>query len=406
MNRSILFLTLLVATSASHAAGLLPATANDLVPDQLSTLRPKAAASLPSEEVHYAWRLQSDATLAAQAPHQAESREFWADHDATAWQSGVRVHTTRPGALLRISPLATTRAPLQPADLIVERNGRQYGNASALASVASADDLAAGAAPFPAGTTAFRLDASLGAGEFVLRAPAASGGYLLHVFEPDSSDVLKLQATRDSHLAGQSLNLRAQFERSGRLQSLDRVAGVLTAPDGRSFDLAFRRQFDGSYSASLPAPSAADMGGPVLWEVHAFGAKGEILRDAKTAVAISNPVARLSGQIEQLPSRAVGTNVILQIGVETAVGSRYQLTGTLWGTDARGQLVPVATAQSAKGLAGNGSMELRFLDEAIGPSHVRAPFELRDLRLLNQADMGLLERRETAWRSPDSGSDK
>ena len=404
MTRSILFLTLLSLTSGAAAGQLLPAGSQDLVPQRLSATQPKAVRALPSEELHYAWALEADASLSTTAPHTAESREFWADHDSADWQSGIRIHTTQPGALVRISPIGTQRSALQPSELIVERDGRRYGNASALSSVASASDLADGAAPFPEGTTAFRLNASLGAGAFTLQAPMADGRYLIHVFEPDSNAVLKLQSGRDAQLAGDALTIRAQFEESGRTTQLDRLVGVLTAPDGRSVDLAFDRQRDGSYLASVPAPTAADVGGPVPWEVHAFGAKGEVLRDAKTAVGITNPVARLSGSVEHLPVRAHGNNVVLRFGVEAASAGRYQLTGTLWGTNATGQLVPVATAQSAKMLNGNDGIELQFLDAVIGPAAVRAPYELRDLRLQNQADMGLLERRELAWRS-DTSSD-
>jgi hypothetical protein len=402
MKHSILTLALFTLSLQTHAAGLLPASSNDLVASRLSNDAVAAGRDLPSEELHYAWALEKSIALdTAATPFEAESREFWADHDADALQRGIRIHTTAPGALVRLSPIGNVRAPLQPADLVIERNGRLLANNSALVSVARPQDLAEGTAPFPEGSSAFRLDAALGAGEFILRAPTASDRYLVHVFEPDSNDVLKLQAATDTHLAGDSLNLRADFQRAGRSVAADRMAGVLTAPDGRSFELSFVRQRDGSYQANLPTPPAAAMGGPVLWQAHTFSSAGEILRDAKTAIAVTNPVARLNGQTEQLALRAHGTNVVVQFGIESAVSSRLQLTGTLWGTTTTGALVPVASAQTAKMVsAGNeGVLELRFMTDVVDPAGVRAPFEIRDLRLLNQADMGLLERRQRAWRS-------
>ena len=132
MTRSILFLTLLSLTSGAAAGQLLPAGGQDLVPQRLSATQPKAVRALPSEELHYAWALEADASLSTTAPHTAESREFWADHDAADWQSGIRIHTTQPGALVRISPIGGQRSALQPSELIVERDGRRYGNASAL----------------------------------------------------------------------------------------------------------------------------------------------------------------------------------------------------------------------------------------------------------------------------------
>jgi hypothetical protein len=409
MKHSILTLALFTLSLHSHAAGLLPAGQNDLVASRLSNVAVEAGRAMPSEELHYAWALEKAIALdAAAAPFQAESREFWADHDAEALQRGIRIHTTTPGALVRLSPIGSVRAPLQPADLVIERNGRLLANNSALVSVAKPQDLAEGTAPFPEGSSAFRFDAALGAGEFILRAPTASDRYLVHVFEPDSSDVLKLKATSDAHLAGGNLKLSAEFQRAGRRVAVERMGGVLTAPDGRSFDLNFTRQRDGSYQASLPAPPAAAMGGPVLWEVHTFSSAGKILRDAKTAIAVTNPVARLNGQTEQLALRAHGTNVVVQFGIESAVSSRLQLTGTLWGTEASGALVPVATAQTAKmvGVGNDGMLELRFMTDVVDPAGVRAPFEIRDLRLLNQADMGLLERRARAWSSAGVSIDR
>ncbi len=409
MIRSILTLAVLTLSLQAHANGLLPAGTNDLVADTLSNVAIDPGRAMPTEELHYAWPLDKGIALdVAAAPYQAESREFWADHDADALQRGIRIHTTTPAALVRLSPIGTVRAPLQPADLVIERNGRLLTNSSALVSVARPQDLAEGTAPFPEGSSAFRFDATLGAGEFILRAPTASDRYLVHVYEPASNDVLKLAAATDAHLAGGNLKLKADFQRSGRSVAVDRMAGVLTAPDGRSFELRFTRQRDGSHQASLPTPPAAAMGGPVLWEVHTFSSAGEVLRDAKTAIAVTNPVARLNGQTEQLALRAHGTNVVVRFGIESAVSSRLQLTGTLWGTAASGALVPVATAQTANRVdVGNeGMLELRFMTGVVDPAGVRAPFEIRDLRLLNQADMGLLERRERAWTSAGASIDR
>jgi len=41
---------------------------------------------------------------------------------------------------------------------------------------------------------------------------------------------------------------------------------------------------------------------------------------------------------------------------------------------------------------------LSFDQQTLGESQLRAPYEIRDLRLINQADMSLVERRERAAR--------
>ncbi len=383
--------------SGVSGAGMLNPDTGDLVATAVAKAAIAPEPIVENPELHYAWR--SSETSTEQSPFEAVSQEYWADYSADQLSAGIDIHTTAPGAVVRISPLQGTRHAVQPADLQVQRNGQLYANASGISSVASAEDIAAGLPAFPDNTSAFRLRAELGSGAFRLSAPVSDGRYLIHVYEPDSDQQLKLSAAADSHLSGQNLSLRASFESGGRVSAVDNINGVLTAPDGRSFELDYTLQRDGSYAANLPAPAAAASDGPIPWEVHTFSSSGEVLRDAKTAISITAPVARLSGAAHQLSLRAYGTNVVVQFGIDSGVSGRFQLTGTLWGTNEKGALVPVAVAQTAKDLSGveGDYLELRFLTDVVDPAKVRAPFEIRDLRLQNQADMGLLERRARAW---------
>ena len=69
----------------------------------------------------------------------------------------------------------------------------------------------------------------------------------------------------------------------------------------------------------------------------------------------------------------------------------------LYGTGTDGTLHAAALGQSAAWVGGNhGSIELGFDAASLGGLH--APFELRDLRLLDQASMALIERRERGLR--------
>ena len=57
------------------------------------------------------------------------------------------------------------------------------------------------------------------------------------------------------------------------------------------------------------------------------------------------------------------------------------------------QLPRDAVAHSAAYLAaGHGALELAFDRELVAASGLRAPFEVRDLRLIDQGNMGLLHR--------------
>ncbi len=103
--------------------------------------------------------------------------------------------------------------------------------------------------------------------------------------------------------------------------------------------------------------------------------------------------ARFSGSVDV--DRAGGLG--LRLGVESASASRYEARGVLYATAADGALRPVGIAHAAAWLeAGDGSLELTFDRTLLAESGLGAPFELRDLRLVDQVSMGLLHRQERA----------
>ena len=227
-----------------------------------------------------------------------------------------------------------------------------------------------------------------------MSAPNASGRYLVHVFEPKSTQVLSLRAVRDTIVAGESLTIRANFDGA----TPAKATGVLSAPDGHTQDLAFRFAEDGSLIATV-VPDPAHASGPALWEVHAFAegqnGKRRVLRDAKTAFAVAAPTARFTGAVDLTSTGRTGLE--FQLGLEAASASRYQASAVLYGRADDGTAKPIGYAQAAAWIErGNGVVALAFDNTTLAASKLAAPYELRDLRLVNQADMAVIERRELA----------
>lgn len=396
--------SLSLAALVTFAAGAFPAGAEageslhllarapyDLVATQLVGRKARLDTSnLDRAPVALSWPLDAAQALdAAPRAHVAESREYWIDASEADLQRGIRLALSAPGALVRLSPHGgDTRAAIAASDVQLRIEGRRLDNATAIRSAADVDALRAAGMDAPQGSLVLRLADVVGAGSLDLAVPTARGSYLVHVFEPDSALVLAIAADRDSIAGGDSLRIRANLEGA----ALDRLGGLVSAPDGTSQAVDFVRQKDGSYLAGV-TPDVAHAGGPGLWEVHAFGvASGPLAipRDAKTAFAVSLPVARLDGSV----TRVDASGIALSVGIEVAVASRYGVSGVLYGTGADGALHPAALAQSAAWLdAGHGRLELRYDTTAIA---LGAPWELRDLRLVNQADMSVQERRERA----------
>jgi hypothetical protein len=212
----------------------------------------------------------------------------------------------------------------------------------------------------------------------------------VHVFDPNSTVVLGFSADRDTVLVGSTITFRANI--AGR--ALKHASGLVAAPDGYSANLKFSRNADGSFSARF-APDAAHAIGPQLWEAHVFTAANEgklsVLRDAKTAFAVSAPTAHFAGAAE---SHSDASGVHATFDVEAGAASRFPLSGVLYGTGSDGVLRAVALGQSAAWLEpGKGRIGLSFDPDVVAASGLHTPFEVRDLRLVDQATMSLIERR-------------
>lgn len=378
---------------AADAARLLARTPQDLVAAQLiQPSRRMDVQSLDHAPVALSWPLDSAQALDVRPQvHTAQSREYWIDASESQMQNGVDLPLSAPGAIVRISP-HDADAAIAAGDVQVRVAGRRLDNAEAIRNAADTDALRAAGMDVPQGSVALRLSDAV-TGKTQLAVPTARGAYLVHVFEPASAVVFALAADRDGIAGGERVTFRATLAGA----TLDRIGGLVSAPDGASQNVDFARQSDGSYLGSV-TPDVAHASGPGLWEIHAFGmtaGKDAVPRDAKTAFAVSVPVARLDGSVARTAAR---DGVTLRIGVETTAASRYALSGVLYGTGTDSRLHPVAMAQSAAWLpAGHGSLELRYDAASLS---LAAPWEVRDLRLVNQADFSVQERRERAIALP------
>lgn len=390
MNKKLLSCALLFAlASTGQAASLLPAGNGDVQPSRL------VAAALPAGEferqaVSFAWALDPMAELSRPAPHLAESREYWTQVDAAELQRGVNIDTTAPGAVIRLSPV-DGRAAVDPSLLRVSKAGRNIAQPQSFQRTASAAQLRAAGMEVPDGSAVVQLAKEHGQGRFQLQLPKARDRYLVHVYEPESPYVLKAQAARGQLLAGDTLEVAAVMQRGARALPGGELQGQLVSPSGRSYPLVF-----GGGKARLTVPvEAADQ--PGLWEVQMFAGQvqdgASVQRDARTAVEITRPTARLGGGYA-FDAGALRFDLPVQVAAE----GRYELRGTLYATGRDGVSRPVSQAQAADWLRPG----QRRLSLAFGRGHVPtgygAPYELRFLELKDQTRMGTLETRELALR--------
>ena len=404
-NRTPLVLAALLAAATLQAA--TPIVIPDPAPGDLTPVTLVSAADLPQlvapsrEPVQFAWALPSGVIPdAAPRRHTATSRGYTLRVTSRELASGVTLHTTAPGAVVRINPVRTASTDelvaLDPSRVQVIPQGDRSGTGPGAIPLATAEQLAQAGVPFPEGSSAFRIDPGLGAGTFTLRAPdlggEASAPWVVAVVEPESPVTLELTADALAYLPGMRGTATAVLGLEGSPLTGTVFEARLVAPDGSSRPVAVTGKQDGTarIAFDLDRLDAAAQG---LWEIHltATGTFDGLTarRDVRTAFGYALPTARLTGE-GSLEMRDGG--VAVSIGVEAGAPGRYGVSAVLWGRGDDGALHPAAVAQSAAWLEpGIGSLELVFDADVIAASGLRAPWELQNLELRDQGRLGILE---------------
>lgn len=387
--RTILSLALLVAAGHASAADapMLPAGKHDQIPQRLAAVAaPKAAAE--RAPVRFSWALDPAAELAADPlPEAVESREYWQETDGATLQRGLAVATSAPGALIRVSPVAGAAA-VAADSLRITRAGQPVGALKRT----GAEQLQAAGLAVGDGTAAVQLAADAAPGAYAVQLAQARGRYVVHVFEPASEVRLLARLSRDHALAGGSGEIEVGLQRGDRALKAEGGA-LLVAPSGRSWPLALKAGGDGRLRGAVPLPADAADEPAGLWEVQVFAGDGTIQRDARTALAVAQPTARLDGAYA-FDARTLSFTLPLR----AASPGRYELRGTLYASNARRELRPVAIAHSAQWLDGGAARIALAFDRTQLPKGYGAPFELRQVELNDQSRLAPIERRQRAAR--------
>ena len=375
-----------LATAVASETRLLPAGGSDQVATRVVS-RPAPATPSEHAPVQFSWALDPTEALRQPEPFVVESREYWQTVNGAQLERGVDISTSAPGAVIRVSP-ARAGAAVDVDALRVTRGGR----AVALRRRTDGAQLRAAGMPVTERAGAVQLGDAAPAGRYQVQMPRARGQYVIHVYEPRSDVRLFAALGRDRLLAGGTGDIVVNLsDGDRRLQGLQ-AGGLLVAPSGESWPIRLRPGKDGMLRGKVAVPPDAGSQ-PGLWEVQVFAGNGNVQRDARTALAIAQPTARLGGDYAFDATR-------LQFALPVQVGSpgRYEARGTLYATAPGGALRPVSIAHSADWLApGKARLLLRF-DRAHLPAGYTAPFELRDLELNDQSRMAPIERRARAAR--------
>ena len=397
----LLVLPALSATAAEKAVRLAPLQDGDLAASELVQMMDKARPGLSRDDVSFTFPLIGDQAIDLRpATFEAASREYFVDVTADDLRRGASIHVTGKNAVVRINPAPTKdkgSAVIDPNGLVVRSDAGAFDKGAGMSLLVGAEDMAKAGAPFAEGTTAFRLSPAVGIGEIVIQAPALkaagvnSGRYQVHVFDVESPYILGLRAQGMDYLHGDTMTAEARLAGADKVLRLDDVAAYVTSPAGRAWPVKFSAN-GGSYLGQLPLDAIGKQEEGV-WELH-VATRGmvdghHVVRNARTAFGVHVPTAGLGGSVTLRDGEAG-----LQADFAVSVGSpgRYEVRGVLFGTDGAGNLRPVAVGHSAGWLAQDGNLSLSFDRALLDDAAVGAPFEIRDLRLMDQGRMGVLHR--------------
>lgn len=384
LARGLAVLTCLAAGAASAAPARLAAPGPDDLgaPAAIASDQPSTAPAGGPAQFTWAIDQASDELGERATPHVASSTGHVRTVSAAELRRGVALPVSAAGAFLKLSPQSGA-GPVQGLTL-VDPTGRVHVDGAGLQRVGSRDG------------GAFTLDPALGTGVFTVRGEATAAVHI-DVLERGSDLVLLAQTASDVVFRGDDVAVEARLLHRGQPVAAERVQARLIAPDGRALTRALTRARDGSYRASLPARGELGVAGQT-WTVEvtleATVAGRPVRRSASTAVAVSVPTARPTG-LAALDERADGLHAELELDV--ASPGRYAITTVLYGRNRDGQLQPIAVGQSADQLEpGKRRLGLVFDAATLAASGLHGPYELRDLRLVDQGRLFVLHRQARA----------
>lgn len=422
MIRTTFIISLLSSSLIASAQNipLQPANSSDLQPTQLVS----TSISLPSfnnsrDPIQFNWPINGTAIPNTQSVFVQNSRQYWLDVDHNELATGVNIHTTAPGSIIRISPTTEIikAAHLETLDIYLTTQGNRMAPGQGIENLVDQQALNASGASFSEGTIAFRLSESIGSGSIHVALPIAatiSDQFVIHVFEPNSSVTLNLQVNQNNYIAGDDLLANMTLQGIGHRLDTSGIQGYITSPDAKlSIPVRFSDNRNGGFNTVAKLPKNTDVRHG-LWTLHTLvrtqSTNGlTIIRDAKTAFSITLPTARLNHQVSLNQRSAAPQGIVssgpkglhFELGIEAAVAGRYEVSGILYGTSKTGQSLPISMAQTAQWLnPGQGQIKLVFGQDILSDSSLKAPYQVRHLTLKDQSRLSLLQTRQQGFQIP------
>lgn len=344
---------------------------------------------------HFSFPIKSQAQLTP--AHQSvaiSSDEYWIQVTGEQLNKGVALHSTQANTLIRVtqgqSGKHAQRAPELDTSLL-QLTSSETSKSSVIEQLVSANQLAE-TGVFDK-TVGIKTASPQAVGKLLLKTSQnlnADDTYMISVKEKGSAYRLNFNLDAQSYAKNQPMNASATLANGNKAISPKDLIATLIAPDGKQTPVDFTINEKGKIALALSHPEKTIAPRHGLYEIM-LKVSGEenglkVQRNAKLALALTQPTAQLNGTI--LDSQAVEAKVAVKVDKE----SRFEVRGILFATNNSGQLIPVMETHAAQTLkVGENQLPMPFDAKILQQAQVTAPYELRNIRLFDQQQLGLID---------------
>ncbi len=381
-------------------------------PDLVEVDVPDAA--IEKEAVHFSQPIATDKPISFKAKgFTSISDEYWFEVTGKQLKTGVDLSISTPGALVRLSgklakdKYSTQTKGIAPDSVQLFKNSKKL---SAPFSQKVSQQEFATANIFP-NSSAMKLNSELGKGEFTLKVNDDlddNQRYVVNVKEKNAEHKLHLSLPKQSYMQGQAINFTSQLKATSTNKAAmikGRQVAYIKTPSGEKKPLNFTTNGD-QFQFTVPTNLSPAKRGQ-LFELH-IETENEtdglrIKRNAKVAFAVAQPTARIEAVAElnqgiftvseddTLKQKSLASSFV-DVDLQVASEGRYEVSAMIYGSTDEKLSLPFMLSRSAYYLTpGEYTVKLQLDTQIIKNSGLKAPYIVKDVRLMDQSRIALLQ---------------
>jgi len=367
--------------------------------------------AIEKKAVHFSQPLNTNSVISFQAKgFTSVSDEYWFEATGKQLKSGVVLAISSPGALIRLSTKQTKGNDSLPAKAIDPNSVQLFKNNKMLPSPFSqkvSQQEFATANIFP-NSSAMKLNSKLGKGEFTLKVNdylADHQRYMINVKEKNAEHTLHLSIAKQSYMQGQKIAFTSALKTNSTNKTTltrGKQKAYIKSPSGEKKQISLTKN-GAQFQFIVPTELTPAKRGQ-LFELHvetedrANGLK--VKRNAKVAFAIAQPTARIEavGQLDKntFITDAESANHVapsfVDISLQVASEGRYEVSAMIYGSSGKKLNLPFMLSRSGYYLTpGKHTVKLQLDTDIIKSSGLKAPYSVKNVRLMDQSRMALLQ---------------